>query len=378
MAGLALALYLIAGSSGAGWLYVVAAATGAVVLVSAAMPRWNVSGVEVARRAPAVETAGQDMECSMELTNVGRLARYLLEAEDRFAGGAGRGLAVRVAARGRNSVGYTVRDPRRGIYAGGEVLISSGAPFGLFYASRRLQAVSRTVVYPRTFDVADLPHRAPDDAERGDGSESSSLHRDHGREFYGVREYRPGDPARLIAWRKSARSVSAGKLAVVELARETRQPFVVALDLDPAAPREAREMVVSLAASLLLRALLEGLEVEAFAGRQQSSFPRETTPDAVLTWCAGLQPAHAPDPAGASVEVRPSTTTRVGGARKVGPAEEGAANAVVLVSCRGFAHGPPGSYMPEGEERKYIRQAEASGQLAALVGSGFEGPLRFL
>ena len=375
--GLALVLYLIAGSSGAGWLYVVAAATGAAVLVSAALPRWNVACVEVGRRAPGVATAGQDMECSMELRNGGRLARYLLEAEDRFAGGAGRGLAVRVAARGRDSVGYTVRDPRRGIYRGGEVLISSGAPFGLFYARRRLQAVSRTVVYPKTFDVADLPQWAPDDAERGEGSESSALRRDHGGEFWGVREYRPGDPARLIAWRRSARSISAGKLAVVELARETRPPLVVALDLDPAAPHEAREMVISLAASLLLRALLEGLEVEAFAGRQEFPFPKETSPDAVLAWCAGLRPALAPDPAGASVEVRPSTSTGAGGPRRGGAAREGVARAVVLVSCRDFAQGSPGAWMSEGEEREYIRQVEASGRIAALIRRGFEGPLRF-
>ncbi len=50
LAGLGAVLYLIAANSGAGWLYVVAATTGAVVLVSVAFPRWNVAGIEGSRR----------------------------------------------------------------------------------------------------------------------------------------------------------------------------------------------------------------------------------------------------------------------------------------------------------------------------------------
>ena len=379
VAGLALVLYLIASSSGAGWLYVVAAATGAVVLVSAALPRWNVACIGVARSAPAAATAGQAMVCSMEVSNAGRLARHLLEIEDRFAGGVGRCVAARVEPNGRVSAAYTLIDPRRGIYAGGEVAVGSAAPFGLFYAHRRLRAASRTVIYPRTFDVAELPPSAPVDAERGDGSESSALRRDHGGEFWGVREYRPGDPARLIAWRRSARSLSTGKLAVLELARESRPPFVVALDLDPASAYEAREMVVSLGASLLLRALREGREVGAYAGPQLTSFAQEATPDAVLSWCSGLQPAPAPDAAGASVEVRPSTRKARAGTQGGPPASPapGAARAVVLVSCRDFAGTTSGPWMSAEEEREYVDATEASGRPVALVGRGFEGPLRF-
>ncbi len=370
-------LYLIAANSGAGWIYVVAAAAGAVVFVSAALPRWNVARIEVARRAPVVATAGRAMECSIEVRNTGRLARHLLEIEDRFAGASGRAVAVRVGPGGRESVGYALENPRRGIYTDGEVVVASGAPFGLFYSRRALRASSGIVVYPQTFDVAGLPPSAAVDAERGDGSESSTLHRDHGGEFWGVREYRPGDPARLVAWKRSARSLTAGKLAVMELARETHPPFVVALDLDPSAPREAREMVVSLGASLLLCALREGREVGAYAGPQETPFPQEATPDGVLTWCAGLRPAPAPDPRGATVEVRPSTTRKE--AEKKDPASPptgaGEALAVVLVSCRDFAG--PGAWMSAEEERNFIAGAEGRGRPATLVGRGFEGPLRF-
>lgn len=48
---LGVVLYMIATSSGAGWLYVITAAIAGVVAVSAVMPWWNVRRVEVSRKA---------------------------------------------------------------------------------------------------------------------------------------------------------------------------------------------------------------------------------------------------------------------------------------------------------------------------------------
>src|SRR5215210_5466361 len=168
---LGLVLYLIATNAGAGWLYVVAAGIGGVIVVAAALPWWNVRGVEFTRRTPALATAGDPFECSLEVRNTGRLARHLLEVEDRFAGDAGRAVVVRVRREAPEVVRYTMENPRRGIYAGGEVVVESGAPFGLFYGRRRKWAAYDIVVYPRTFDVAGLPPSAVVDAERGDRSE---------------------------------------------------------------------------------------------------------------------------------------------------------------------------------------------------------------
>src|SRR5215213_143555 len=273
-------LYVIASNVGAGWLYVIVAALAGVVLISAPLPWLGVRNVGITRRAPVVATAGEPFECSLEIENKGYLPGYMIE------------------------------DPRRGIYAGGEVVIESRAPFGLFYGRRRTRAASDTVVYPRTFDVAGLPPSAVTDAEWGDRSESSTLHRGHGGEFWGVRDYRPGDPARLVAWKKSARGLPSGKLAVIELAQEMHPPFVLAMSLDAGAPTEAREMVVSAGASLLLYALGDGREVRADAGPENAPFPEDPPRDSILTWCAGL-PASRPHASGeASVEIRTSTRRR--------------------------------------------------------------------
>ena len=371
---LGLVLYLIATNAGAGWLYVVAAGIGGVVVVAAPLPWWNVRGVEVTRRNPFVATAGEPFECSLEMRNTGRLARHLLEVEDHLASDTGRAVAVRVRRDKPEVVRYTVENPRRGIYSGGEVVVESGAPFGLFYGRRRIWATSDLVVYPTTFDVAGLPPSAAVDAERGDRSESSTLHRGHGGEFWGVREYRPGDPARLVAWKRSARGLLAGKLAVVELAQETHPPFVVAMNLDEGAPYEVREMVISTGASLLLYGLEEGREVRAYAGPRNPPFPEEATPDSTLTWCAGLRASPPPDPEEASVEIRPSTRKlHTAGKPRPSPSPGASeAQAIVLVSCHEFAG--PGPWMSPEEERSFAESTEANGRRVARLGIEVQEP----
>lgn len=343
------------------------------MLVSVPLPWWSVRGVQVTRCAPVVATAGEPFECSLEIKNTGRLARYLLEVEDRFAGDTGRAVAVRVRHAEPEVIHYTVENPRRGIYSGGDIVVESRGPFGLFYGRRITRAASDTVVYPRTFEVAGLPSSAAVDAERGDRSESSTLHRGHGGEFWGVREYRPGDPARLVAWKRSARGLLAGKLAVIELAQETNPPFVLAMDLDAHAPREVREMVVSAGASLLLYGLVEGREVRAYAGAENAPFPEEPTQDRVLTWCAGLRASGPPDPERADVKIRPSTR-RLGAPGDDAPGERRSSQvrAEVLVSCHEFAG--PGPWMSPEEEREFLKSTEAKGRRVALLGADVAEP----
>jgi uncharacterized protein (DUF58 family) len=373
---LGLVLYVIASNVGAGWLYVIVAVLVGVLLVSAPLPWLGVRQVGVTRRAPVVATAGEPFECTLELENRGRLPRYMLEIEDHFAGDTGRAVALRVRRGGTEAIRYTVENPRRGVYAGGEVVVESRAPFGLFYGRSKTRAASDTVVYPRTFDVGGLPPSAVTDAAWGDKSESTTLHRGHGGEFWGVREYRPGDPARLVAWKKSARGLPSGKLAVIELAQETHPPFVLAMSLDAGAPPEAREMVVSAGASLLLYALGDGREVRADAGPENAPFPEEPTRDSTLTWCAGLRASRPPDAEEASVEIRPSTW-RAKTAVETTPIEQPGVSemrTVVLVSCHDFAG--PGPWMSPKEEQEFVQGVEEMGRRAALLGAEVAEPWR--
>lgn len=362
---LGLVLYVIATTSGAGWLYVVASGIVGVVLVSALGPLWNARGVEVERRAPAVGTAGEPLACEMRVRNAGRFARHLLEIRDEFAGGAGAGVVARVGRGATEVFKYEIEGTGRGVYDGGEVVVESSAPFGLFRGRRRRWVSSPATIYPRTFEVANLPSPAAEDDGGTEREEASEMHRGLGGEFWGVREYRPGDPARLIAWCQSARSLASGRLSVVELAQETAPPLSLCVDLDPRAPAAAREMAVSATASIALRALAEGRAVLADAGPQRTTFPEAPDPDAVLAWCAGLEPAGPPEAGGVSIAVVPSL--------KRDRATDAAF--VVLVSCHGFAGAGP--WMTPEEERAFVAEVEASGRRAVVLGPDVREPWGF-
>ncbi len=362
MVTLAVVMYLIAVNSGSGWLYVLAAGIAGVVAISLLAPLWNTRGLEVVRTAPVIGNAGESLRCRIEVRSTGFLGRHLLEVRDELAGGAGRGVVARVKRGATESFEYGIENPRRGVYSGGDVLIESGAPFGLFYGKRRLRAASSVVVYPRTFDVASLPRPSSESLAEADREQSETLHRGLGGEFWGVREYRSGDPARLIAWRQSARSLAAGRLSVVELARETDPPVSVAINLNPSAPFEARETMVSAAASILLHALKEGRSVLADAGPQRIPFPEEPDMDSVLTWCAGLSAARPPKIENPSVEILASLRD----------AKPGDADTVVLVSCAEFKG--EGPWMTVAEEHRVTGGLEATGRNAIRLGPDVREP----
>ncbi len=361
---LAFILYLIATNSGAGWLYVLAAVLGSTLLVSIPAPLYNVRRLRVERRAPVVGTAGEPLPCEIEVKNEGRLARYLLEVHDDFAGGTGGGVVARVGRGASASFGYTIENPLRGVYSGGEVTVESAAPFGLLYGRRRLEIASRTVVYPKTFEVAGLPRPAAPEAYGTERDEAPTMHRGLGEEFWGVREYRPGDPARLVSWRERARSLAAGRLSVVEFARSTEQPLSVAMNLDPRVPEGVREMIISAGASLMVQALRDSREVAADAGLQRTALPERPDADDVLAWCAGLAASRLPQTEDAAVEILPSL-------RDAQPRGSGS---VVLVSCYEFVG--PGPWMTPEDEREFVERVEAAGRPVTRLGPDVEEPWR--
>ena len=139
-------------------------------------------------------------------------------------------------------------------------------PFGLVMKSVRFDDASECLVLPRVERL-----RAGVLVSLASGTvagPSTSTRSGPGSDFLGIREYRPGDGLRHIAWRRSA---SAGTLAVIERSIDAPPRIRVALDLrratdalrvDPAgrAARDLEEDAIVLAASILSHAQRDGYE----------------------------------------------------------------------------------------------------------------------
>ncbi len=206
---------------------------------------------------------------------------------------------------------------RRGPWHMHGVVVWSAFPFGVFRKVARLDLPARLLVLP---ELHRLDPRLLQSARRSEGAGTKQRDRAgaHG-EFFGLRNYRLGDPPRLIDWKRTAKQ---GRLVARELAQPSPPRVVVLLDLaerDADAPganrrrkvdhptlgSDAEEDAIALVASLVcegyLQAYCMGLMVrgpacgtfashhsrlhrmrllEALASLDLSS--RETLPDAGL------------------------------------------------------------------------------------------------
>lgn len=193
---------------------------------------------------------------------------------------------------------------RRGVYAPPPVVVRGTDPLGLREFGRQLDAPAELIVYPQTVR---LPYLWPVAAQGPRTANPRRRLRGEGDDFYGVRDYLPGDDSRRISWRASARR---GKLIVVERERPESLHGVIVLDLDHRWHRgvddtHTLEYGVILAASLMEQAMDRGSAVGLVAvGAQDHS--RALAPEAeqrlrILDALARVQ-ADGPDLAQALAE----------------------------------------------------------------------------
>ena len=156
--------------------------------------------------------------------------------------------------------------------------VSTSFPFSLIHKVVVFPQPDTVTVFPPLFRVRRrlLASLAP---ATGDGPRSIDR-AGGGEEFFGVRAYRPGDPPRMIDWKRTART---GDLAARELTQPSPPTLTVVLDLRnapptvvgsrkrkpeasaklvaPAAGRQLEERAISLAASVVCDGYLMGYRV---------------------------------------------------------------------------------------------------------------------
>ena len=171
-----------------------------------------------------------------------------------------------IAVRAETRVDAIVIPTRRGVHTFHAVRAATSFPLGITRKSvtflpDREAPPARCLVRPEIVEL-------PPDALRRVASNSNEGERaspaiGHGDEFFSIREYVPGDSARQIAWRPSART---GQLLVRENAAHSPVRLWIGLvpapaGADPVRVDQLNERAVSLAASLVHRAAQDGAEV---------------------------------------------------------------------------------------------------------------------
>lgn len=206
---------------------------------------------------------GDRLEVEVKLIAKKKVAAFVLE--ERVPERLGSSVKVPVAklSSGKEvSHTYSLRCSRRGVYNIGPLVAVTSDPLGLTERETLVAERFELLVHPRLEFVSDRPltRQFEDPPIRPPVSKPWPS----GLEFYGMREYNPGDDLRRIVWRASART---GTIMVREAEQGITDHITIILDTDRGSHSkdgeisESFEMGVRAAASLGVRHLREGYEI---------------------------------------------------------------------------------------------------------------------
>lgn len=347
----ALVLFGVGANAQAGWLYVIGASFVGVLAAGLIMPRGVIKGLEVGRRGPQFAQVGDEIDMVLTVTNPSH-ARMAFGGTDSFVTKAG--FAVRsIQARSSLELPLKLKVERRGVHSSGRVELYSGAPFGVAVARRDLQVQTRLVVHPVWHQIPSFPMlesaSAPNEALHDRSRRGAGL------DFYGLRDYRPGDSPRTIHWASTAKG---GRLLVREFEEQLASRVTILIDGSRSVgeePHTTFEASVTAAASIALYSLDVGHPVQLFAdSRGGLKHLYEPTKLQTMDWLAEVEAdgrrslartaeAMLPEVFRRStvVIIFPSTSSSSGDAlTAVGIMQQAGARVVaVVVSARGFGGG---------------------------------------
>jgi uncharacterized protein (DUF58 family) len=248
--------------------FVVAAGLAVLIVVGVAWPRIVVLGLRGLISFDQVRAReGQPVRVFLSVHNRAPWGVWGVAIRDVLDQSLGASLVHASGAR-RQQVEWSFTPSIRGEYPRGTPTLSTGFPFGLVVASRKIEVERTVLVWPRSFPVGTVPISAGDQ----DAVHSRARRRAGGDgEILGVRPYRRGDSLRRVHWPQTARQ---GSIIVCECESKSVPRVQVVLDRDPlshfgSGPDSTMEWSLRVVASFVEEWSVQGIEIELVSGTTQ-------------------------------------------------------------------------------------------------------------
>ena len=248
-----------AANGGLNLLYLIYSGMAGAFIVAAILTRIAARRIDVEITRPEQIFADETVPLTIRFTNRSIFPVFGVSVVTRY----GRVSVGDIGGRRTETLTCPYRFPRRGLSDITDLVLEVRFPFGLFARRRRI-AGKGIVVFPellRDFEA----RRSRDLAEE----EVARPMRGVGDEFWGVREYNPGDDMRLISWKLSAK---LGRPLIKEYAQMVGDRVVVRVSGSP--PGEETERRISEAASVARFYIDEGAEVRLVTDEGDSGYGR--------------------------------------------------------------------------------------------------------
>ncbi|NBH70383.1 DUF58 domain-containing protein [Bifidobacterium pseudolongum] len=180
----------------------------------------------------------------------------------------------------RTTVSFTAI--QRAVLPIGPLMIRKGDPFGLMRHERRLAERVTVYIHPTVVALGMLHAGIPRDLE---GNPTGDIV-DDDLDFYGLREYEPGDDVRNVHWLSSAKT---GTLMIRQFEATRRTDTSLSLGVNPDDYVDAGEfeLAVSAHASIGVQALREDRPLYAHVGATHTN---PANPMVFLDECSAVEP----------------------------------------------------------------------------------------
>jgi len=273
--GLAVLVALSAMNSGSNQLYWIFGILAAGLLISIGASGLMAGGLSVRRICPPNGVVDEPLTVRYALDNRRRLVPAFdiscRERRDRRRDGWDRCMApvrawvMHIGPRETVHGEATFWPTQRGVARFDMIRVSTTFPFGIIGRSLTFSQPHRALIFPRRYPLR--PRVLEAIAPGGPVGMKVSQHAGAGDDFYGLREMRPGDSLRHIAWKRTA---NRDQLLCVERTRPCPPKLRIVLSLtqptadlddDLASARRLEEDAISLAASIVHAADLAGFEI---------------------------------------------------------------------------------------------------------------------
>ncbi|MBN2025540.1 MAG: DUF58 domain-containing protein [Actinobacteria bacterium] len=325
---LSFSMILIGVNSQSGWMFWFASLLIAALCVSWSISLFQVRKLSLVRRHLQEIDEEDTLRVTLEIHNRGLFSRNLLEVLDEDpvegnlhkrlrliskrkplreqmrdpsppekespadVGGRASFLITRIDGGGEASFSYLRGKLRRGVYENWPGYFYSEGILGLARHSSRLEVESQLTVLPHYEELGSFP-LVDSFLHHQKTSQEYSCKKGVGIDYYGVREFRSGDPLRHVHWKTTARR---GELVVREFEQETGTPLVVLIDNraggdDHKHYRVLLDAEARLAASVVHYAHYAGhpVTLAAYRGERPDLYDVKSFHDA-LRWLAALEP----------------------------------------------------------------------------------------
>lgn len=192
-----------------------------------------------------------------------------------------------LAPRQSKQTGVTFTAASRAVLSVGPLRVRKGDPFGLIRHEKTIAERISVYIHPRTVHLHTLDAGIQRDLE---GQPSGDIV-DDDLDFYGLREYEPGDDMRNVHWLSTAK---AGTLMIRQYEATRRTTTVLAIGVNPQdyASREEFELAVSVYASIGVQCLMQHRPLRTVAADHRDD-PRTTM--AFLDACSAIKPDDRED-----------------------------------------------------------------------------------